>query len=87
MPDPVKALSVPPTTVTSTNAKVVEDSLRVKVMVAVWPDFKVEVDEVMATVGATVSVRLTCLVAGVLLLVPSLTTKLIVLVKMFDVGA
>ena len=30
-------------------------SLRVKVMVAVWPDFKVVLSEVMVMVGATVS--------------------------------
>ena len=30
-------------------------SLGVKVMVAVWPDFKAEVEEVMVIVGARVS--------------------------------
>ena len=36
-------------------AKLAEASLRVKVMVAVWPDFKAEADEVMVMVGETVS--------------------------------
>ena len=35
--------------------KLEEASLRVKVRVAVWPDFKAEAEEVMVIVGARVS--------------------------------
>ena len=38
--------------VTSTNAKSEEDALRVKVMVAVSPDFNADLSDVIATVGA-----------------------------------
>ena len=55
MPDPARALSVPPTEIISTSLKVEEVSLRVKVMVAVWPDLRVLLSEVMAMLGATVS--------------------------------
>ena len=55
VPDPVKADSVPPATVTSAEVKSVEDSLRVKVRVAVSPDFSEDLLEVMTTVGITVS--------------------------------
>ena len=47
--------SAPPVAVTSPTAKVVEDSLRVKVMVAVSPDFNADLLDVIAIVGATVS--------------------------------
>ena len=43
-------------------------SLRVKVMVAVSPDFKAEVEELMVIVGARVSTVMESCVAAVLLL-------------------
>jgi len=55
VPDPDSVPSVPPTEIISTSLKVEEDSLRVKVMVAVSPIFKAEAEELMVTVGATVS--------------------------------
>ena len=53
MPDSVPR--VPPATVISVAIKSEEVSLRVKVRVAVWPDFKAEVEELIVMVGATVS--------------------------------
>ncbi len=59
MPDPdteVKLESTPALfVVTFINTKSEEDSLRVKVMVAVSPDFNAVVGEVIVIVGATVS--------------------------------
>ena len=55
VPDPVKADRVPPAIVTSAEAKSVEDSLRVKVKLAVSPALKDALSEVMRTVGITVS--------------------------------
>ena len=55
MPDPVKAEREPPATVTSAEVKSVEDSLRVKFRVAVSPDFKDALSEVITIVGITVS--------------------------------
>ena len=55
MPDPAKLDNVPPTVVISDWIKSEVASLRVKVMVAVWPDFKAEADEVMVIVGERVS--------------------------------
>ena len=55
MLDPDSVPSVPPTEIISTSLKVEEDSLRVKVMLAVSPIFKAEAEELMVTVGATVS--------------------------------
>ena len=49
-------------------------SLRVKVMVAVWPDFKAEVEELMVMVGATVSTVMEIVLEAVLLL-PALSVK------------
>ena len=46
---------VPPTETISASLKLAEVSLRVKVRVAVWPDFKAEAEEVMVIVGARVS--------------------------------
>ena len=46
---------MPPTVVISLAVKLEEDSLRVKVKVAVSPDFKAEAEEVMVIVGAAVS--------------------------------
>ena len=69
MPEPAKLESAPPTTVILEEIKAVEAaSLRVKVMVAVWPDFKAEVEELMVMVGATVSTVMESCVAAVLLL-------------------
>ena len=56
-PDPAKLESAPPTTVILEEIKAVEAaSLRVKVKVAVWPDFKAEVEELIVMVGAMVSI-------------------------------
>ncbi len=56
LPEPwVKVESVPPTEVILPSTKFEDASLRVKVMVAVWPDFKAEAEEVMVIVGAAVS--------------------------------
>ena len=56
MPDPVKLESAPPTTVILEEIKAVEAaSLRVKVMVAVSPDLRVLLLELMVMVGAAVS--------------------------------
>ena len=54
MPDTVVKLVSKPAlfVVTSTNAKSEEDALRVKVMVAVSPDFNADLSDVIATVGA-----------------------------------
>ena len=51
----VKAENVPPVVTISLAVKSAEDSLRVKVMVAVWPDFKVVLSEAIVMVGAAVS--------------------------------
>ena len=59
-------------------------SLSVKVRVVVWPDFNAEAEEVMVTVGATVSTATESCVAAVLLLpaasikVPAATLKVAV---------
>ncbi len=64
MPEPAKLESAPPTTVILEEIKAVEAaSLRVKVMVAVSPDFKAEDDEVIVMVGAMVSARVMLWVA------------------------
>ncbi len=64
MPEPAKLESAPPTTVILEEIKAVEAaSLRVKVMVAVSPDFKAEADEVIVMVGAMVSARVMLWVA------------------------
>jgi len=55
----VKLESDPPTTVILEESKAVEAaSLRVKVKVVVWPDFKAEVEEAIVIVGGTVSTRI-----------------------------
>ena len=55
----MKLESDPPTTVILEEIKAVEAaSLRVKVKVAVWPDFKAEVEEAIVIVGGTVSTRI-----------------------------
>ena len=68
------------------STKVEEASLRVKVTLAVWPDFKAEADEVMVMVGETVSTATESCVAEVLGLlalsvkVPAATLKVAVAV-------
>ena len=77
MPEPAKLESTPPTTVILEEIKAVEEaSLRVKVMVAVSPDFKAEAEEVMVIVGATVSTVIENCVAAVLLL-PATSVKVL----------
>ena len=56
------------------STKFEEVSLIVKVMVAVWPDFKAEVEELIVMVGAVVSTLMESCVAAVLLL-PVLSVK------------
>ena len=91
MPDPAKLDKVPPTVVISVAVKSAEASLRVKVMVAVSPDFKAVLFEVMVMVGATVSTVTESCVAAVLALpaasmkVPAATLKVAVVV-VFAVG-
>ena len=76
---------------TSLAIKSEEASLRVKVMVAVCPDFKAEAKEVMVTVGAVVSTGMEIVLEAVLLLpaasvkVPEATLKVAVVV-LFAVG-
>ena len=57
MPLPLKLESVPPLTVTSPTAKLLDDSLSVNVMVAVCEADRLEVLEVIAIVGAVVSTK------------------------------
>ena len=52
------------------STKVEEASLRVKVMVAVSPNFKAEVEELMVIVGAVVSTVMEIVLEAVLLLPP-----------------
>ena len=91
MPDPEKLDKVPPTEIISTSLKVEEVSLRVKVMVAVWPDLRVLLSEVMVMEGATVSTVMEIVLEAVLLLpavsvkVPAATFKVAVAV-VFAVG-
>ena len=56
VPDPVKAEREPPATVTSAEVKFVEDSLRVKVRVAVSPAFKDDLSELMVIAGEKLSI-------------------------------
>jgi len=91
VPEPAKLESAPPTTVILEEIKAVEAaSLRVKVMVAVSPDFKAEADEVKVIVGATVSTVIESCVAAVLALpaasmkVPAATLKVAVAVLFAD---
>ena len=91
-PDPAKLESAPPTTVILEEIKTVEAaSLRVKVMVAVLPDFKAEVEELIAMVGAVVSMLIESWGAAVLLL-PAVSVKVfaktlkVAVVVLFAVG-
>jgi len=75
VPEPAKLESAPPATVILEEIKAVEaGSLRVKVKLAVSPDFKAVLSEVMAIVGATVSTATESCVAAVLLL-PAASVK------------
>ena len=56
MPEPAKLESAPPVMDISASIKVEEVSLRVKVKVAVSPDFKAVLSEAMAMVGAVASI-------------------------------
>ena len=57
MPDPLNDESVPPETVTSPTAKLLEDSDNVNVIVSVWPLPSVpDPERVIVTVGAVVSI-------------------------------
>ena len=76
VPDPVKADSVPPATVTSVEAKSVEDSLRVKVRFAVSPDFREDLSEVITRFGITVSTVIESWEAAELLL-PAASVKVL----------
>ena len=76
VPDPVKADSVPPATVTSEEAKSVEDSLRVKVRFAVSPDFREDLSEVITRFGITVSTVIESWEAAELLL-PAASVKVL----------
>ena len=67
---------VPPVATISLAIKSEAASLRVKVMVAVWPDFKAEAEEVMVIVGARVSMLMESCVAAVLLL-PTASVKVL----------
>ena len=92
LPEPwVKVESVPPTVVISLAVKLAEISLRVKVKVAVSPDFKAEAEEVIVIVGATVSMLIESWEAAVLgLPAPSVKvlakTLKVAVVMMFAVG-
>ena len=58
MPEPLKLLSVPEVVVMSSGLKSVLSSLRVKVMVAVWPRLTSLLLLVMAIVGGVLSTAL-----------------------------
>ena len=58
MPEPLKLESEPPETTTSAAEKSAEDSLSVKVMVAVSPLLRAALLLVIETVGATVSIEI-----------------------------
>ena len=69
MPDPVKFESAPPVTVILEEIKAVEAaSLRVKVRLAVSPDFKAVLFEAMVIVGEVVSTVMEIVLEAVLLL-------------------
>ena len=66
MPLPLKLESVPPLAVTSPTAKLLEDSLSVKVMVAVCEADRLVALELTATVGAVVSATVLTVMVTVL---------------------
>ena len=55
MPEPAKSESVPPVTSISVKTKLLEDSVRVKVMAAVSPALRVETLEESSILGGVVS--------------------------------
>ena len=82
---------MPPVTVISVAIKSEEVSLREKVIVVVWPDFKAVLSEVMVLVGAAVSTVMEIVLEAVLLL-PAASVKVaaailkVAVVVMFAVG-
>ena len=68
MPDPDSVPRVPPVTVISLAIKSEAPSLRVKVRVAVSPDFKAVLSEEIVMVGAMVSTVMEIVLEAVLLL-------------------
>ena len=76
MPDPAKFESVPPVMDISASINVEEDSLRVKVKVAVSPNFKAVLSEVIVMVGETVSMLIEIVLEAVLLL-PAASVKVL----------
>ena len=58
MPEPAKPESVPPAAAISAAVKLVEGSLSVNVMVAVWPARSEDALDAIAIVGATVSIAM-----------------------------
>ena len=83
---------MPPATVILEEIKAVEAaSLRVKVRVAIWPDFKAEAEEVIVMVGAMVSMATDSWEAAVLGL-PTVSVKVlaetlkVAVVVLFAVG-
>ena len=86
MPEPEKFESAPPTIVILEEIKAVEAaSLRVKVMVAVWPDFKAVLSEVMVMVGTMVSTVMEIVLEAVLLL-PAVSVKVLAKTLMLAVA-
>ena len=75
MPDPDSVPRVPPATVISEWVKSEAASLRVKVRVAVSPDFKAVLFEVIVIVGAVVSTLME-IVFEAMLLLPALSVKI-----------
>ena len=76
MPDPAKLDKVPPTVVILPSTKFEEASLRVKVMVAVWPDLRALLSEVMVMEGTMVSTVMEIVLEAVLLL-PAVSVKVL----------
>ena len=76
MPDPAKFESVPPVMDISASINVEEDSLRLKVMVAVSPIFKEVLSELIVMIGETVSTVIDIVLEAVLLL-PAASVKVL----------
>ena len=89
MPKPEKPDSEPPETVTSELVKFVEASLSVKVMLADWPEVRLDLLLTMLMVGGMVSASTVLTVmdleALVLLLLPAASLKVPVLTVMTPV--
>ena len=71
MPAPVNPDSAPPDTSTSATVNVVEGSLRVKVIVAVWPDRRAGMLDAIVMVGETVSMEIDGEIAPAVLSFPA----------------